>query len=196
MVTLRRLPQSSFRRSRWKNGGGETIEIAASPEGAGLDDFTWRISMARVARSGPFSIFPGVERTLSVLEGGAITLQFEQRGSVRLDGESPPYSFPADITVSGEVEGEGITDLNVMTRRGAARHHVSKLRVSPGEQSLEPLGTCLVVLTLGPALALRLGDAAIRLNSGDAALIEPMDGQAPILIAAAPGEVFIVDLWS
>lgn len=43
----------------WKNGGGETAEILAFPAGAGFDDFSWRISTAIVAASGPFSAFPG-----------------------------------------------------------------------------------------------------------------------------------------
>ncbi len=53
----------------WKNGGGVTEEIAVYPSDAGFDDFAWRISMARVGQGGPFSRFPGVDRTLAVLEG-------------------------------------------------------------------------------------------------------------------------------
>jgi environmental stress-induced protein Ves len=30
----------------WKNGGGVTREIAVHPQGAGFDDFVWRLSMA------------------------------------------------------------------------------------------------------------------------------------------------------
>ena len=42
MARLNALPSTSFRRSRWKNGGGETIEIAAFPEGVGFDAFAVR----------------------------------------------------------------------------------------------------------------------------------------------------------
>ncbi|MBV9975040.1 MAG: HutD family protein, partial [Hyphomicrobiales bacterium] len=61
---MRVLRAGQHRRMPWKNGGGETTEIIASPEGAGLDEFDWRISMARVATDGPFSRFAGVDRTL------------------------------------------------------------------------------------------------------------------------------------
>ena len=57
--------------SPWKNGGGTTAEIAIGPPGATLDAFDWRISMARVASDGPFSSFPGVDRTLSIIDGAA-----------------------------------------------------------------------------------------------------------------------------
>jgi environmental stress-induced protein Ves len=70
---MRKLAPPSYRTMPWKNGGGTTIEIARSPEppeGAGLDDLDWRVSMARVDGPGPFSRFEGVDRTLAVLDGG------------------------------------------------------------------------------------------------------------------------------
>jgi environmental stress-induced protein Ves len=39
---------SDCRTTAWKNGGGSTTEIAVQPAGASLDDFDWRVSMARV----------------------------------------------------------------------------------------------------------------------------------------------------
>ena len=38
--------------SRWRNGGGETREIACWPVGG--DDFAWRASIASFERDGPF----------------------------------------------------------------------------------------------------------------------------------------------
>ena len=46
----------------------------STPEGASLDTFDWRISMARVASDGPFSEFPGIDRTLAVVEGSGMVL--------------------------------------------------------------------------------------------------------------------------
>ncbi|MDP1908248.1 MAG: HutD family protein, partial [Hyphomicrobium sp.] len=43
---MRILRAKDYRRMPWKNGGGETTEIAISPEGAALDSFDWRVSMA------------------------------------------------------------------------------------------------------------------------------------------------------
>ena len=45
---------ADYRRMRWKNGLGETAQIAISPDGAALDGFEWRISMAHVEADGPF----------------------------------------------------------------------------------------------------------------------------------------------
>ena len=59
----------------WKNGGGSTRELACWPPGAGMDNFAWRVSVATIARPGPFSAFPGVDRQIMLLEGDGVQLQ-------------------------------------------------------------------------------------------------------------------------
>lgn len=194
MTALRHFPAAGFRTTPWKNGGGETTEIAAFPEGATFDAFHWRVSMAKVAASGPFSVFPGIDRTLCVLAGEAITLAFEGRASVPLDRASAPYSFPADLAVSGEVAGAGITDLNVMSRRGVARHHVSLMRLE-GTTAIALAGTALMVLSLEAGLSIRAGAEQLDLAKGDAALITGPDGSLTLKVAR-PTEIFLIDLWT
>lgn len=84
---------SSYKRMPWKNGGGETVEIAVFPQGASVDDFDWRISMATVASDGPFSIFPGIDRTLSILEGNGMALAIAANDPLLLTIESTPCPF-------------------------------------------------------------------------------------------------------
>jgi environmental stress-induced protein Ves len=98
-----RLSQRVFR--PWKNGGGETAEIAVSPPGADFENFEWRISTAIVAASGPFSIFPGVDRVLTVLEGGTMVLTVGAHEN-RLDAASEPFFFPGDLPAAARLEGE------------------------------------------------------------------------------------------
>ena len=114
----------------WKNGGGTTTEIALSPEGAGLDAFDWRVSMAEVASDGPFSLFPGIDRTLTVLAGEGMELRIEGREPVMLGQGSDPVAFPGDVPTSAVLKKGPIRDLNVMTRRGRFRHHVRCVRTS------------------------------------------------------------------
>lgn len=194
-------PKASFRHSHWKNGGGETIEIAVFPEGADLEAFAWRVSMARVERSGPFSNFPGIDRTLLVLERDGIALDFGDRGRVELDRASAPFAFPADVAVVGLVAGSGIRDLNVMTRRGAARHFVSRL-AGTTEQFVTPLGTTTIVLALRAGLGVSLGGAQCDLDAGDAVQIDWAQdagaAQSTRLVLSPKGEaeIYLIDLWS
>jgi environmental stress-induced protein Ves len=147
----------------WKNGGGTTTEIAVSPDGASLDDFDWRISMAHVGQDGPFSSFPGIDRTLSVLTGAGITLAFGDGERVRLDRSSAPYPFAADRAVDGVLVEGPIDDLNVMSRRGRWRHRVERLSgggsLSASEGLLVPVARKGAWLVNGKALA--TGDSAI-----------------------------------
>jgi environmental stress-induced protein Ves len=108
------LPASQRNPQPWKNGGGITRDIAAFPDGAGMDDFQWRISMAEISDTGPFSAFPGVDRHLTVLSG-RLQLDFADRQYVLNPGRT--LAFEGDAPASGTPLAP-VTDLNVMTRRG------------------------------------------------------------------------------
>ena len=58
----------------WKNGQGSTTELAIEPPGAALDGFDWRISIAELRGSGPFSTFPGYDRIIVQLDGPPMIL--------------------------------------------------------------------------------------------------------------------------
>jgi len=145
---MRILRAADYKVMPWKNGGGTTTEIAVSPDGAGLDAFDWRISMASVETSGPFSSFAGIDRTLSVLEGEGIVLDIAGRSPSRLTASSAPLSFPGDVPTGATLIGGPITDLNVMTRRGRMSHAVERLSVS-GEFEIEANGETTLVLAVG-----------------------------------------------
>lgn len=127
------LRASTYRRTRWKNGGGETMEIAISPAGASLDNFDWRISMATVATDGPFSQFPGVDRTLCILDGAGIELGIDDEPTHRLDHESEPFVFSGDAAAHSKLIDGAVTDFNVMTRRDRFSHGVQRMRLHTGE---------------------------------------------------------------
>ncbi|HTN13151.1 MAG TPA: HutD family protein [Acetobacteraceae bacterium] len=146
----------------WKNGGGETAEIVAAPHGAGIDDFAWRISTAIVAGSGPFSLFPGIDRVLAVLEGGAVTLTLGG-SSHRLDSASAPFAFPGDLPVGARLEGAALLDFNVMVRR-PLRATVRRGRFAPARRAADEAGHLLLLLAERAGLAqfdlVDLGQAA------------------------------------
>ncbi len=138
---MRQIRRSDLTAQPWKNGGGLTWEIATFPEGAGFEDMLWRLSMAEVASDGGFSAFAGIDRTLTVLSGGGMVLDFAQGGSVALDTSAPPLSFPGEAVVSARLNAGPIVDLNIMTRRGAWSHRVET--VAAGERV--PSGTLALV---------------------------------------------------
>ena len=170
----------------WKNGGGTTTEIAVAPEGASLGDFDWRISMAHVGQDGPFTSFPGIDRTLSVLTGNGIRLAFGDGETVSLDRATKPFFFAADRAVDGVLVDGAIDDLNVMSRRGAWSHSVERL--SGGSHEIAAERGLLVLVA-------RHGNWQVNgsaLATGDSAVL-----QAPVtakLAARNGGELFVVTL--
>ncbi|MFB9949072.1 HutD family protein [Rhizobium puerariae] len=182
------LRSADYRRMPWKNGGGETVEIAVFPPSASVDDLDWRISMATVATDGPFSIFEGVDRTLCVLSGEGIGLSMQGRLPVSLTRQSDPHAFPADLPTSAHLIGGPITDLNVMTRRGRFVHRV-RLERGMHRVLVSPEAATTVVVTAGRCRIARDGlvleplDAVI-LEAGDDTLSLQPENAVGIIIAA------------
>ena len=81
----------------WKNGGGSTTEIAVAPPGAGFDDFDWRVSLATITQDGPFSVFPGIDRTLALVDGDGVLLDFGDERVV-LSPSEPLIEFAGEET--------------------------------------------------------------------------------------------------
>ncbi|MGY5809597.1 HutD/Ves family protein [Rhizobium sp. LEGMi198b] len=183
MMILRR---DRHRRMPWKNGGGETVEIAVSPDGAGLADFDWRVSMATVAMDGPFSVFPGIDRTLSILDGEGMTLFIEGRGPERLTQASDPLPFAADAPTSATLIDGTITDLNVMTRRARFTHSVRRVSVDGNSEVAFEGGTSLVLCHRGDVeiddAVLAAGDCL--LVSNDVATRRSISGKAELFCIA------------
>ncbi len=71
---LQIIPQSLFKPVPWKNGGGITREAIRVPaQGAA---FVWRVSVAQIDASGPFSDFAAYNRTMVLLKGAGLELEF------------------------------------------------------------------------------------------------------------------------
>lgn len=184
------LKPSDYRRMPWKNGLGETIEIAVFPPDAGIGDFDWRISMATVASDGPFSLFPGVERTLSVLSGDGLTLHRADGTKQALGIDSTPYAFPADEQVSATLVDSAITDLNVMTRRGRFDHGVERLHLD-GSVAMPASESAVIVFCLRGQASLAEGAGSTALGTGESLLF---DAAMPSSILIGHGTFFIIEL--
>lgn len=119
---------ASGMRMPWKNGAGWTTVIAVWPESAGDEDFGWRLSIAEIERSQPYSIFPGVDRRQLLLSGPGLVLT----GSGERHLLAAPYDvagFSGDSVLTCEPAGP-CRVLNVMTRRGIVDAEISILRGS------------------------------------------------------------------
>ncbi|WP_210529584.1 HutD/Ves family protein [Rubellimicrobium arenae] len=152
----------------WRNGGGITHEVAVSPEGAGLDGFDWRLSLALVAQGGPFSRFEGVDRTLAVIEGGGLYLLTTGRPEILLDPWADPLPFTGEEAVTSRLPAGPTLDFNVMTRRAGWSHAVRRIDVE-GRSSLTIRAPVVAILCQEGDL--RLPGLDMRLRARDCLLV-------------------------
>ncbi|MBP1296363.1 HutD/Ves family protein [Bradyrhizobium elkanii] len=177
----------------WKNGGGETTEIAVEPANASLDAFDWRISVARVASDGPFSEFAGIDRSLAVAKGRGLALTIGDAAEIVLDEISEPIPFAGDTPTSARLLAGAITDLNVMTRRGRFVHQLRRLS-GPSNCVFADHGVAAVVVVSGEA-SLIAPQGTVTLMLGDAAILEAA-ADASCRIVPAAGTVCYLALLS
>ncbi|MCD2181303.1 HutD/Ves family protein [Rhizobium sp. GN54] len=183
------LASARHRRMPWKNGGGETVEVAVYPEDSDLAGFGWRVSMATVASDGPFSLFPGIDRTLALLSGDGMELEIEETGRHLLVPDSTPLAFPADAPTSARLTGGAITDLNVMTRRGLFRHTLGRIRPGSGPK-LDTAHDWTLVLALADLEIVAAG-TPFRLEPLDALL---MEGGRETAIDRPGGDAYLIGI--
>ena len=115
------LTARDFKVMPWANGRGQTVEMfRVDRDGALL----WRISRAAVVEDGAFSLFPGVDRNLTVISGPG----FDLVGDARLRADPlRPVEFSGDLALSAMGVTAPCDDFNVMVRRGAVRAEVAVL---------------------------------------------------------------------
>ena len=107
----------------------------------------WRVSIAEVWTSGAFSVPPGIDRVLVLLDGLVMTLTVAGREHQLVRGA--PFVFDGGAATSCRVE-QGPTR-NVMTRRGRCTARVSVLRVGDPMDVVTAAGRVTLVIALtGP----------------------------------------------
>lgn len=104
----------------WKNGAGLTTEIARGQVRSKGEDWAWRVSVADVGASGPFSTFPGIDRTSCVIEGDGMDLRFDDGSTLALD-PGQPADYDGGANVTGTLRTGSVRNFNVMVVRNIFR---------------------------------------------------------------------------
>ena len=141
---IRHLTSADYRTMPWANGRGVTVEMLRVEENGVLK---WRLSRASVVEEGDFSIFPGIERNLTVITGPGFDL-------LGADGVLParplmPVAFAGDAAIRAVGVTAPSDDFNVMTARNMALPQVQVVRdytsfAVDGEVAVFALGSAKV----------------------------------------------------
>jgi len=185
--------------SPWKNGGGITREVLRHPKSGA---FSWRLSLAEVGQSGPFSEFAGYRRIMMLLQGHGLRLQAEGLEDQVLLEVGALVEFPGAQRTHCELIDGPCVDLNLMfreslpapavqvldaaaLREGRAVRATAGGRGGPGGR-----GGVLVAVALGDGDLSLEGTheshaPALRLGRWDTAVLAPEDGERRLVAEGA-----------
>lgn len=200
-IAIRIVRPDAHRVMPWKNGFGTTTEIAIDPPGGDVGGrFRWRLSIADVESSGPFSVFPGYERTIMVIAGHGMDLAVGDRPVRQLDRLFEPYVFSGDSAAECRLRDGPIRDFNLMVERSSLRSRMAVLRLEAEPRALDWASAGRIIHCFEGLIDLALPAAgwSSRLQPNCTAIFSHgNDGQGGLQVAAGPGDratVAIIDL--
>lgn len=168
-AALQIIRKAAFKQIPWKNGGGTTHEAIRIPPAG--ESFLWRISVAHIESSGPFSDFAGYRRNMVLLRGLGLTLKFNTGESCRLQKIGDSAEFDGAIPTHCDLLDGPCVDLNFMVAK-AVRAHARVLRVDKVLSTREsPVGSDLIFSIETPLWLESDGIEPARLEPWDLAVV-------------------------
>ncbi|MGZ3710372.1 MAG: HutD/Ves family protein [Bdellovibrionota bacterium] len=171
------IPGSTFKRAAWKNGGGITSEIAIYPPEAKLEqgDFLWRFSSAEVTLPGPFSLFAGFERLITVIAGREIVMRSQEQMVALSAGEV--FRFSGQEIFQAELTHGPVTDLGLIFRPDAFRAEMKLLAFQkrPRSFQLAPATNFFFVVDGEFSAEIYPGDLSIPMAKGEVLRMDPLE---------------------
>ncbi|MDO9182751.1 MAG: HutD family protein [Bacteriovorax sp.] len=126
MITL--LKKSSFKKSPWKNGLGQTSQIDIFPSGSNIvdDSFLWRISTATITQNNQFSLFPDCDRLLVVWKGAGLNINGQNLAP------HTPLLFSGEKDIFCELQSpDQVVDLGIIYKKTLMNVDLDIMRLPP-----------------------------------------------------------------
>jgi environmental stress-induced protein Ves len=194
---VRVIRKAAFRAVPWKNGGGITHEAVRVP--AEGDPFRWRVSVAEVASSGPFSDFSGYRRSMALLQGGGLRLNFADGTSVRLREPGELVEFDGGLRAEGVLLAGPCTDLNLIVANDLPAAGAQVARLETPLRLACAAGELLLIFAISGSVLVETAGApeCERLAPWDLAILTGAVAGTAMLRAADSGaaaQVFLAKL--
>jgi hypothetical protein len=176
----------------WKNGGGLTREILKVP--AEATAFDWRLSLATIEQPGPFSTFEDYDRTLVLVRGAGVELDFGVYGRAVLRTPGQLAAFDGSWATSCTLLDGPSSDLNLIVSKTRAEARARLVRVATPEIIHtagweETLICCITgaaqIENAAGEIATLSGADVARCNPDDGVLTCAPDGTTPVLLFVA-----------
>lgn len=188
MIELIRADQ--YTKMLWKNGAGFTLEIARSQ---GEADFDWRISMADVTTSGPFSLFPNKQRIISVLDGQGMVLHVDDLPAKKLN-QGDIFAFHSESQVKSELVDGAIRDLNLIY--DPAKFHARFQRLNDtAKQIFISSADLIFIFNQGAETEVNVDDHSFQIAATETLKIEKNSGVTSVHFTQnQPNSCYVIEL--
>ncbi len=154
-------------------------------------DWSWRVSIADIARDGPFSVFPGMDRQLTLIEGRGIVLRGVS-GSMRLERIGDGVAFPGEQALNVELVDGPVQVWNLMTRRGVVSGSV---RLCRGTFERSRLRCHSIALVLEGTYSIRYDEHRDALRrAGDVLWLDPTIDRVELQPASKHDAVLVTEI--
>ena len=168
----------------WRNGGGTTRELLAWPR---ADDWLWRVSVADVVQSAPFSSFTGVQRWFAVLQGDGVCLTVDGHATTLRCGDAP-FAFGGGAATYCELLGGATQDFNFMLQGQASGR---MLRVSQGFERVINTPKIIAAYSYKSCARVQFSNKKYLLNAYEMGWL-PVAGQTTIRVN--DGDVLLMEI--
>lgn len=190
----RRLHPGLYADVPWRNGGGMTREIALRKSAGDPSHSLWRLSLAQVAQSGPYSEFPGQMRAQALLAGEGLRLNFADARLIELTQRLKPVVFEGVPAPSAELIEGPVQVANLIWDPVAVQAQLlTRPLVGAMVLFLPPQTTWVIYLLAGQA-ELRLGERSELLGQEEGVVLDSDQPQAERAVLSGGGEVILVKL--
>jgi environmental stress-induced protein Ves len=126
VTLIRRIRRAQYNAMPWRNGQGMTLEIAREPPAPAA--FEWRLSLATVSQSVPYSPLPQYQRCISLIDGNGMRLDFPGLPSQELTAVGDIAHFAGDYAPTCVLLNGPSRDLSLMVREPGSITSVTTLR--------------------------------------------------------------------
>jgi environmental stress-induced protein Ves len=169
-----------------------TLEIAREP--AGDRPFLWRLSLATVAASGPFSNYAGYQRSVTLIDGAGFRLAIDTRDAVVLDAIGASALFPGDAATECTLLQGPATDLSLMVRMPGAVRSVARLQCTAALRLPLPPDAMAALFCVGGGITFSSAAAApLQLGMHDTVLLgSPIPAALIQSCSSAPADALLL----
>ena len=178
------LTTADYQRMPWKNGQGSTTQLISAANNAG--SFDWRLSIAEVGQSGPFSDFSGYDRIITLIEGAGMVLTFNGSMERRIDQAFAPLPFDGSWQTECTLLDGPLRDFNLMVAKGWGHAAMTILRPANGEKCEISDGAVVLLHVFQGDAVLDHGSSRFDLATGDTL---HLDGASDSLLTAGSGAI-------